>query len=147
MEPHGRVPAGRANDVIKLTREFVLYAIGSGLSVVMQLLLLGLFHEWVGFEERWAYLVAVALSFTVNFLYLRYVVYAGAVGRLSVLLGRTLAVSLAFRLVEWVLFVVIYPRVAVNYVVLSFVLMAGLFVLKFVVYRTWVFGKGRRAAR
>lgn len=98
-------------------------------------------HEGFGVDERTAVAVALAVAFVVNFLTTRLFVFKSE-GNARRELGRFLGTSLAFRLAEYGLFLLLFG-LGIVYFVAQFIVLASSFVLKFLVTKHFVYGPGR----
>jgi putative flippase GtrA len=96
-------------------------------------------HEGLGVDERIAVAVALVIAFVVNFVTTRVYVFKSA-GNARAELNRFIAVSLAFRLGEYGLFLLLFSLGIVYYIAQLVVLILS-FVLKFLTYRRFVYGR------
>lgn len=118
--------------------EFVRYVAATGLSAVITLGVPILLHEQFGVEERLAVGIALAIAFVVNFVTTRLFVFKSS-GNARSELKRFIGVSLAFRLGEYGLFLLLFSLGIVYYLAQLIVLIIS-FVLKFLTYRGFVYG-------
>jgi putative flippase GtrA len=123
------------------------YAVASAFSFCMVLGLSAGFHELAGAAETLAVALAMALAFIVNFTLLRRWVFPGQtvhVGRQAV---ETALTSIAFRAVEYGIFLGLHLGADVDYLVATAASLCLSAAGKFAVYRGVVFNPGRAVAR
>lgn len=96
-------------------------------------------HEALGIDERLAVAAALAIAFVVNFFTTRVFVFRSS-GRARTELRRFLGVSLAFRLGEYGLFLLLFSFGLVYYLAQVIVLLLS-FVLKFLTFKGFVYNR------
>jgi putative flippase GtrA len=122
--------------------EFLRYVAATLISVAITLGLPILLHEVFRVEERVAVGVALALAFVVNFITTRLYVFKSA-GNAKSELKRFIGVSLAFRLLEYGLFLLLFSLGIVYYLAQAIILVLS-FIFKFITYRGFVYGTKSR---
>lgn len=122
------------------------YLQASVLSFVGYLALTAVGAERVGIAPWLAALIAVALVTKMNFWLMRRYVFPGEHEAWPVQFVKFTASIAWFRLGEYLLFLVGVGLLNVHYTVCQAAILAGSFVLKFVVFRTHIFGRGRSLA-
>lgn len=120
--------------------ELARYALATLVSAAITLGVPVALHEGLGIDERIAVAIALAMAFVVNFITTRRYVFKSA-GNARAELQRFTAVSLAFRLGEYGLFLLLFALGIVYYIAQAIVLVLS-FVLKFLTYRGFVYGRG-----
>jgi putative flippase GtrA len=123
--------------------EFLRYVAATGLSAAITLGIPILLHEQFGVEERLAVGIALAVAFIVNFITTRLFVFKSS-GNASSELKRFVGVSVAFRLGEYALFLLLFAFGIVYYIAQLIVLIIS-FVAKFLTYRGFVYGDRSQA--
>ena len=96
-------------------------------------------HELLGFSERVAGGIALVSAYIINFLTARYIVFATS-GSWRRQFMRFIITSSSFRLGEYLVFVFLTGVIGVYYLLALAVTLAASFILKFAIYKTWVFG-------
>lgn len=131
--------AARSSKLRFLFLSATSFTLNLGLTVVLS--------EGLGLPSEATFPLAMAVTFAVNFLALRYWVYGG-VGALGVCgqLGAFLASSLAFRLSEYAAFLGLHTLIGVPTAVAVLLVLTASTVAKFHAYKGAVFGPdaGRR---
>lgn len=102
----------------------------SGLGFLVILGTTALLHEIFGLRERFAYAVGLAVGLAFNFTTLRLFVFPGATQKVAVQFGQVAISSVAFRLVEYVLFLVAVEYVKWHYAVTALVVQGGMLLVK-----------------
>lgn len=123
--------------------EFLRYVAATGLSAAITLGIPILLHEQFRVEERLAVGIALAIAFVVNFITTRLFVFRSS-GNARSELKRFVGVSLAFRLGEYGLFLLLFSLGIVYYLAQLIVLIIS-FVLKFLTYKRFVYGHRSQA--
>jgi putative flippase GtrA len=118
-------------------RELLRFAVATLISASLTLGLPIVLHEGLAVEQRRAVAIALAIAFVVNFLTTRYFVFKSR-GKAGDELWRFLGVSLAFRLAEYGLFLLLFSLGLVYYLA-QFIVLALSFVMKFFVQRRFVY--------
>ena len=114
------------------------YLLMTGVSALVTLGIPALLHEVFGVGEELSVAISLVAAFCVNFLTTRLYVF-GSDGRVGPQLARFALVSAGFRLGEYLAFLVLHTWLGLMYLVaLALVLMVSI-VLKFFVYRRFVF--------
>lgn len=123
-------------------RTLLRFGMTSGLSFFLTMGLTVLLHEVLGWDERVAFAVVLAVVFLVNFTLLKLFVFRDSAGSLVRQLVSVAAASLTFRTGEYIAFLIALSVLAIPYVwAMLFVLVAS-FVGKFFLYGR-VFRSGR----
>jgi putative flippase GtrA len=118
-------------------RELLRFAVATLISASLTLGLPIVLHEGLAVEQRRAVAIALVIAFIVNFLTTRYFVFRSG-GKARDELWRFLGVSLAFRLAEYGLFLLLFS-LGLAYYIAQFIVLALSFVLKFIVQRRFVY--------
>jgi putative flippase GtrA len=124
-------------------RSFLRFLVLSGLSFVVNLGLTVGLHELLAVPERWSFVIALVTVFTMNFLLLRHFVYDGQQGSIAGQLAGYTASAGAFRLLEYLAFLVLLGWLDADYRLVVVGVLAVSAILKFLTYR-FLF-EGRRA--
>jgi putative flippase GtrA len=119
--------------------ELARYVLATLVSAAITLGVPVVLHEAMGVDERVAVAVALAIAFVVNFISTRVYVFK-SVGNARAELHRFIAVSLAFRLGEYGLFLLLFS-LGIVYYLAQFAVLILSFVLKFLTYRGFVYGR------
>lgn len=117
---------------------FIRYLAGGGVSFAINFGLTVVLHQGFGVAPPVAYAVALTVSFIVNFLIARYFVFESSSGMAGQVL-RFVATALAARAGEYLAFVLMLTVLGVHYMVSIIVVSVISIVLKFFVYRSFVF--------
>jgi putative flippase GtrA len=118
-------------------QELLRFGVATLISASLTLGLPIVLHEGLAVEERRAVAIAVVIAFVVNFLTTRYYVFKSS-GKAGDELWRFLGTSLAFRLAEYGLFLLLFSLGLVYYLA-QFIVLALSFVMKFIVQRRFVY--------
>lgn len=94
-------------------------------------------HEGLGIDERLAVAIALATALVVNFATTRLFVFKSE-GNARQELWRFLSVSLAFRLAEFGLFLLLFS-LGLVYILAQVIVLALSFTLKFIVHKRFVY--------
>lgn len=117
------------------------YSLVSLLSFVLNILLVVFLHEIVGLAERWAYGITLLSLFFINFALMRYGVYRKTLvsGNGVNQMVKCLAVSLSFRLFEWIAFIILTEQFRIYYVIAIVIVNCISVITKFFVYDRLIF--------
>ncbi len=99
----------------QLLSHFYRFTIVSALSFGLQIGLLVLLHGVIGLMEEVAFVLTMAVVFTVNFSLLRRFVYPNQTRSIHGQFIATLSVSLGFRVFEFVMFVILHRLAGIGY--------------------------------
>ena len=123
-----------------LLRQLARWTGGSAVSFAVNLGTAALLHEVFAVRTEVAVAVAYAATWVTNFFLQRYVIFAGGGRDWRKQALQFLGTSVAFRLVEYGLFLLVHTVGGVPYLVAQVLIAAIGFVGKFFFYRTFVFG-------
>lgn len=121
---------------------FIRYCLAGGVGLVLNLVLTAAGHEIVGFGPTLSFGVALGITYVVNFLLARHLVFRAASGpliRQVVMYGFT---SLTFRLAEFLAFAALRQLTSLQYLAIAGLVLGSSFLVKFAVYRRGVFVAG-----
>jgi len=121
---------------VQLTRYGGLTVLSACVSIGLPILL----HEVARLEERVAVAIALVCAFLLNFLGIRGFVF-GKSGGIRGDLARFLGTSIAFRLFEYVGFLLLFGQFGLDYIVALLIPLAISFCLKFITYKLFVFAR------
>jgi putative flippase GtrA len=123
------------------TEASVRYLVMSGISFTLNIGTTATLHEGFGVAPEIAFAIALVLVFTINFIGLRWWVFAGTDRSLgSQFLGFGVS-SLCFRSLEYGGYWVLLRVLAVPYLVAAVATIGVSFVVKYVVYDSWLFSR------
>jgi putative flippase GtrA len=119
------------------------YAVASAFSFAFIIAATAGLHELVGVSETLAPAIALVLAFVVNFFLLRHFVFPGQAARIGRQMAETAVTSLAFRALEYAIFLALHLGLGIDYLVAtgSSVCLSALG--KYFVYREIVFNRAR----
>lgn len=123
---------------VTLLHQAMRFGLQSGASASITLGLPILLHEALGIQVEHAVAAALATAFVFNFATMRLLVFRSE-GRVGWELLRYLLAALAFRLAEYGVFLVFHRQLGLMYVVSLGLVLAVSTVLKFALYRNFVF--------
>jgi putative flippase GtrA len=123
------------------------YMIAGAVSVAIVLSVAAALHEIGEVAERGAVAVALLVGLGVNFTLLRRFVFPGQVLGLGRQLLETVATSISFRGIDYVIFLVLNLGLRIDYLVAAGLALCVSNIGKFAVYRKVVFSRSRRATR
>lgn len=109
------------------------------LSAGISLGLPALLHEVFGVSERMAVLATLVFVFLFNFLMLRRAVFNSTRTAMKWQSGNYLAVSIVFRVLEYLAFLTLFDLVGIHYLLSVACVQVVSTVVKFFVYRSFVF--------
>ncbi len=122
------------------------YAIGSAVSLATILSVSALLHEAAGLASTVAVAIALAAALVINFTMMRAFVFPGqSLSRPRQFL-ETVATSVSFRGLEYVIFLALHVGVGVGYLGATTLAVSVSALSKFVVYRQLVFNRARGAS-
>ena len=110
----------------------VLFPLGLGVSALL--------HDIVGLRPEAATAIAIGVMLLTGFVMARNYIFC-APGDIRRQLPRFLLVSCAMRGAEYVLFLLLFQLARFNYLVAMALALGTSSLLKFVFYRSWVFGR------
>lgn len=119
-------------------RQFLKYILATGLSVSLTLGAPVALHELLGVMEEYAVALALGAAFLVNFFMARYFVFE-SIGSPQGDFARFALLSIIFRFLEYLGFIVIFRFLDDYYVICLIIVLLFSFILKFCVYRSYVF--------
>jgi putative flippase GtrA len=119
------------------------YAVASAFSFFFVIGCTAALHEVVGLSETLAPALALLFAFVVNFVLLRTYVFPGQSAPVGRQMAETAVTSLAFRVVEYAIFLVFHLGLDVNYLIATGASVCVSALGKFFVYREIVFNRAR----
>ncbi|HEY8000574.1 MAG: GtrA family protein [Vicinamibacteria bacterium] len=119
------------------------YALASAFSFFFVIGCTAALHEVVGLSETLAPALALVLAFVVNFALLRGFVFPGQSAPVGRQLAETAVTSLAFRALEYGIFLVLHLGFDVNYLIATGGSVCVSALGKYFVYREIVFNRAR----
>jgi 2-polyprenyl-3-methyl-5-hydroxy-6-metoxy-1,4-benzoquinol methylase/putative flippase GtrA len=133
----------QASDVSRrsLLTDLVRYGIGSAISLLTILAVSSLLHEVVGLDEALAVSVAFAASLVVNYAVLRVYVFPGQTAPVGRQFAQTVATSVAFRGIEYLMFLGLHLLLGIHYLIATTTVVFISAAAKFIVYRHVVFAR------
>ncbi len=132
-------PPSESEGIESRARTFARYCLISGLSFSLNLSLTALLHEVVGASEVLAFGAALVVVFLLNFMFMRYYIFAGTTRSCGPQLIMFSVSSLCFRGGEYVVFIVIQAVIGPPYLASIGTILVVSFLTKFVLYHTVVF--------
>lgn len=127
----------------RLTENLPRYVVASGFSFVFILAATAGLHELAGLSETLSPALALAAAFVVNFTLLRTWVFPGQSAPVGRQMAETAVASVAFRVVEYGLFLVGHLGLGVDYLIATGASVCISALAKFFVYREIVFNRAR----
>jgi putative flippase GtrA len=115
--------------------KFLRFLLLSGLSFLVNLGLTVGLHELLGVPERWSFAIALVTVFAMNFLLLRHCIYDGRQGSIQTQLAGYTASAGAFRLLEYLAFLLLLGWLDADYRLVVVSVLAVSAILKFLTYR------------
>jgi putative flippase GtrA len=122
--------------------ELVRYGIATALSATVTLGVPVALHEGLDVSERHAVGIAFAAAFALNFITTRSFVFRST-GKARNDLPRYVLTSLAFRLAEYGAFLLLF-QMGLLYYVAQFIVVSLSLVIKFLTFKTFVYGRRRQ---
>jgi putative flippase GtrA len=122
------------------------YALASAFSFLFVLASTAFLHEVVGLSETLAPAIALVAAFAVNFTLLRRWVFPGQSRPVGRQIAETAVASLAFRGLEYGLFLALHLGLEIDYLVATGASLCVSALGKFAVYREIVFNRSRAAS-
>lgn len=117
------------------------YLVFSGVSFCLNLGTTATLHEAFGVAPEVAFAIALVLVFIVNFIGLRWWIFAGTerpLGSQFVAFGLS---SLVFRALEYAGYLVLLRALGLPYLIAAIATIGVSFVAKYIVYDTWLFSR------
>lgn len=121
----------------KLAAQLARFMVSTGFSAAMSFGLPILLHEWFGTAERVAVAIGFAVAYVGNIALLRLFVFQSR-GSWRKQLARYIPANGAFRLAEYVAFLLLLERAGLDYRIAMLVVLGVSAGLKFFIYR-WIF--------
>ena len=115
------------------------FIIGAGASYTLVIGITTGLHEISGVPPHFAYAAALGVALVFNFLFNRHLVFRSTHGEGKAQAIRFVITSCAFRLGEWIIFSVLIASLGTHYAVLATIIQAISLLLKYVVFRRFVF--------
>ena len=119
-------------------RQFLRFALMTGLSACLTVGLPILLHELLGLIEEISVAIALVTAFFVNFFTLRHVVFCST-GKPRTELFLFLGASIAFRVSEYGSFIILFSFFHINYALALGIILFVSVILKFFLYRFVIF--------
>jgi putative flippase GtrA len=119
------------------------YAVASAFSFVFVVAATAFFHELVGLSETLSPIPALVLAFAINFTLLRRWVFPQQTAPVARQVAETAITSVAFRAVEYGIFLGLHLGLDVNYLIATAASLCISAAGKFTVYREIVFNRAR----
>jgi putative flippase GtrA len=119
-------------------RQAVLFIIATGIGFGINIGLTAFLHEVLGISPGISFALALACAYVVNFFNNRKWVFASDADTLPQA-GRFLAISLCFRLAEYLVFLLLYSALGLHYLAAVLLSLFSFYILKFFVYKEVVF--------
>lgn len=134
------------NQYQKLTiRQAVLFIFATGIGFGINIGLTAFLHEILGLPPGMSFAVALACAYIINFFNNRKWVFSSN-AEVFPQTVKFLAVSLGFRLAEYLVFLLLYGALGLHYLVAVFISLISFYIFKFYVYKEVVFtSKGNPA--
>lgn len=133
----GEIPARRGNEWVRSSK--LRYLVQSAFIFGLNLCTTATLHEVVGLGKELAFALAQGLVIVVGFLSLKYFVFSVAGGRGIDEFLVYLPSVLAFRAVEWLLFLLVATWGGVQYLLAIFLIQGTIFIGKYFYFRARVF--------
>jgi putative flippase GtrA len=127
-------------------RDLWRYAVASAFSFVFVIAATAFLHEAIGVSETVAPAIALVVALFVNFALLRLWVFPGQEVPIGRQFAETAATSIAFRVLEYAVFLGFHLGLDINYLVATGASVCLSAIAKFFVYREIVFSRGRSVA-
>lgn len=128
-----------------LMAQLARFMVSTGFSAALSFGLPIALHEWLGMGERIAVATGFAAAYIGNIVLLRLFVFRSR-GSWRKQLVRYIPVNGAFRLAEYLSFLLLFERAGLDYRIAMLVVLAFSAGLKFFIYR-WIFTGGEGAGR
>lgn len=125
----------------RVSAEIVRYALASGFSFFFILGCSALLVEVVGLPQQVGVAIALLSALVVNFAMLRVFVFPGSDRSLGAQFAATAVTSLAFRAVEYGIFLALSEAAGINYLIATGASVVCSAIGKFLVYRNVVFSR------
>lgn len=125
-------------------RQGVLFLIASGIGFLINTGVTVFLHEILGISPGISFAVALACAYGANFVNNRKWVFSSDAAPLPQV-GRFLAVSLVFRLAEYLVFVLLHYLLGIHYLAAVLIALFSFYFVKFFVYKEHVFTSGEAA--
>jgi putative flippase GtrA len=128
-----------------MIRQAVLFIFATGIGFGINIGLTAFLHELLGISPGISFAVALACAYIVNFFNNRKWVFSSD-AEVFPQTVRFLAVSLGFRLAEYLVFLLLYGALGLHYLAAVLISLFSFYFLKFFVYKEVVFtSKGKPA--
>ena len=137
-------PAGSVRRRV-LVGQAVRFLAATGLSAILSMGLPILLHELFGIPPQIAVACAFVVAYFVNFIALRYVIFSSGRSVQRDFLNFGLS-SLAFRGIEYVLFLALFQLLGLNYIVALAAVLIASSITKFFWYRSIMDGSNQARA-
>lgn len=121
-----------------MIRQAVLFILATGIGFGINIGLTAFLHEILGIPPGISFAVALACAYIVNFFNNRKWVFSSD-AEVFPQTVRFLAVSLGFRLAEYLVFLLLYITLGLHYLAAVLISLCSFYFLKFFVYREVVF--------
>jgi putative flippase GtrA len=118
--------------------QFTRYTLLGVASFVINLGLAAVFHEILSLAEWLAVALSLSIVFVINFVVAKFAVFKSQ-GDWIKELSKFLFVSLSSRMFEYAMFLILFGILSINYLFAIMVSQILSFILKFVIYRRYVF--------
>jgi putative flippase GtrA len=122
----------------KHVSEGLRYLLMAGVSAVMSLGIPFVLHEGLSVPPNIAVAIGLGAAFLVNFVTAKHYVFQRR-GFVKTQFSRFAAVSLLFRLCEYIAFLVLHSLLGIQYMIANTLVLFTSFAMKFFVYRGFVF--------
>jgi putative flippase GtrA len=123
------------------TRASVRYLVFSGISFCLNVGITATLREAFGVSPEIAFAVALVTVFVINFIGLRWWVFAGTERALAKQFAAFVLSSLCFRGLEYCAYLVLLRAFDVPYLIAVVATIGVSFVVKYVVYGSWLFSR------
>lgn len=120
------------------------FLVMTGISAMLSLGVPFVLHEAFSVTPNMAVVVGLAFAFVANFLVSKYYVFHNK-GRAGAQMARFALVSFLFRASEYVAFLVLHEGFGIQYMLALISMLATSLLLKFFVYKLFVFSRRREA--
>ena len=132
-------------DLEKTIKQGILFILATGIGFAINIGLTAFLHEILGIPPGIAFAVALACAYAVNFFNNRKWVFASDAAAVPQV-ARFLSVSLVFRLLEYLVFILLYGTFGMYYLFAVLASLFSFYFLKFFVYKKLVFTSRRDIA-
>ena len=129
-------------DLKSTIKQGILFILASGIGFAINVGLTAFLHEILGIPPGIAFAAALACAYAVNFFNNRKWVFASDAATVPQVV-RFLSVSLVFRLLEYLVFLILYSTLGMHYLLAVLISLFSFYFLKFFVYKELVFTSKR----